>query len=134
MKNPERFIGKKIRLEHLGEGTWFRPYIIDRINNEFIGVKADGKNYRFSTNYDWVLCEPEPEEFQEKTLNDFPLVEFWCHVFYCWREGRYMFSDSTQIRKHVVCLSGTNWVYHTEKIRPIQKVDVEELKQRARLV
>ena len=133
MKNPERFIGKKIRLEHLGKAKWFRPYRRG-INNDFTGIKADGKHDCFSTNNDWVLCEPELEEFQEKTLNDFPLVEFWCHGFHCWREGRYMFSDYTQIRKHVVCLSVNNLMYHSEKIRPIQKVDVEELKQRARLV
>ena len=131
MKNPEQFIGKKIRLEHLGKGKWFRPYRRG-INNDFTGIKADGKHDCFSTNNDWVLCEPELEEFQEKTLEDFPLVEYWHHGFHCWREGRYMFSK--YIRKYIVFRYGTNGLYYTEKIRPIQKVDVEELKQRARLV
>ena len=99
MKNPEQFIGKKIRLEHFGEGKWFIPYIIDDYS-DFRGMKADGNNDYFSTNNDWILYEPELEEFQEKTLEDFPLVEYWHHGFHCWREGRYMFSK--YIRKYIV--------------------------------
>jgi len=121
----DKYLGKKIRLSTWGKGEWVIAEIIEDMN--VYGLDDIGKIFYCSWDYDdWELYEEEPEVIQEKTIDDFPLVEVSWDGKY-WEQVRYTYTDS---EGSFFDSEGEYWNH----MRPIQKVDVNDLKNKARLV
>jgi hypothetical protein len=126
----DKYFGKKIRLPTWGKGEWFIPERIE--GSTACGTDDNGDKCRcLWEDPNWELYEEEPELIQEKSIEDYPLVEVYNVFKERWEKARYV---CTYKKSHKVIFKDPYALHGFSKMRPIQKVDVNDLKQKARLV